>query len=237
MLNNSSAFGYVNGIPFINSITDAQQWATTLSSWEALTQSIFDSAVYPAAGTTQLTFFATPQGQGTGFGGGAKSASDTSMQIAGMLPANQAMLIVSAEIDFQPTTPRVTAQNPAVFGAQAVAAIVNDAYFFRTTGNLVLTIGQKPYLSEAPMMKFPASNDFQISAALADVSTTGASLQSRIAYGRADGPAYVLSPNNLLLTPNQNFGVTLNWPEGPQTITNPARVFVRFMGMFMRSAQ
>lgn len=86
------------------------------------------------------------------------------------------------------------------------------------------------------MMKFPASNDFEISAAAADISTTGANMQTRIGYAKAVGPAYVLAPNNLLLIPLQNFKVTLNWAT-LSTVTTAARVFVRLMGQLLRASQ
>lgn len=233
----------VSGVPVISSLSDAVQFASVLNQWEMITQSLYDSASYVAAGQTQLTFFALPQGQGTGFGGGSKTPSDTNMQLAGQLSQNNAFIISAITIEVQPTTPRVTAQNPAVFGAQAVAAIVNDAYFIRTTGNFQLSINNKPYLLEAPLMQFPAINDFEVNAALSDATTPGSSFQSRIAYAKARSynpliaGGYSLAPNNILLTPNQAFSVTLNWPEGLQTITNPARIFVRLNGMQLRAAQ
>lgn len=222
---------------YFPTITNLANFQVNQNVWESIRQSLYDSAAYAAAGTSQLSFFQNPVGQGTGFGGGAKTLSDTNMTLAGNLPANQMFLIEEIEVAFEPTTPTVTAQMPAVFGAQVVAAIVNDAYIFYRAGNLTLTVGSKPYLQEAPLMKFPAYSRFDLSAALSDATTANANSQSRIAFGTAVGTPYVLTPNNILLVQNQNFSVTLNWPEGVQAITNPARVIVSLNGFLYRKAQ
>lgn len=227
----------MNAMAQIPNRQQLSQYVVNREGWEGVRQTLYDSAVYAAAGQTQLTFFAQPKGQGTGFGGGAKTQSDTNMVLAGQLPTNQEYLIESIEILFEPTTPTVAAGMPAAFGAQAVAVQVNDAYIFRRAGNLNFIVGSKPYLEEAPLMKFPAKADFEIDAALADVSSTAASLQSRIAYAKAVGRPYMLKPASILLTSNQNFSVTLNWPEGVQAISNPARVFVTFDGFLYRRSQ
>lgn len=218
--------------------SELSRYSVNREGWEAIRQSLFDFQQYVAAGSTQLSFFNLPIGQGTSYaGGGTKSLSDTNMTLAGQLPANQEFLIQSIEVVFLPTTPTVAAAMPAAFGAQAVAVHVNDNYIFRRSGNLVLTIGSKPYLQEAPLMRFPSKTHFEVRAALSDVSTAGASLQSRIAVGRADGRPYLLSPVDLLLPQNQNFGITLNWPEGAQAITNPARCGVILDGILYRRSQ
>ena len=229
-----------NGAPLVANMADVAAYNTTQwNNWEFITQSLYDSAVYPAAGTAQLNFFQNPIGQGTGFGGGTKTLSDTNMNLGGQLASGNMFVIGTIEIEFQPTTPTVTAQMPAVFGAQAVAAIINDAYVFWRAGNFTLQILQKVYSQEAPLMRFPSQSDFSIQAAFADVSTAGASFQSRAAFASAYGPVFSLAPNNLLLPETTNFKATLSWPEGVQALpsTNPARVFVRFGGMMARQAQ
>ena len=218
--------------------SELSRYSVNREGWEAIRQSLYDFQQYAAAGSTQLSFFNLPIGQGTSYaGGGTKSLSDTNMTLAGQLPANQEFLVQSIEVVFLPTTPTVAAAMPAVFGAQAAAVQVNDSYIFRRSGNLILTIGSKPYLQEAPLMRFPPKTHFEVSAALADVSTAGASFQSRIAAGMVLGRPYLLSPVDLLLPQNQNFGITLNWPEGVQAITNPARCGVILDGILYRRSQ
>lgn len=227
----------LNGNPVINNLGEAQKYAANLNSFEIITQSLYDSAAYAAAGQNQLTFFQQAIGAGTGVLSAApKSYEDTNMQQGGALPNMQSFVVTSVEVEFQPDITFTAATMPAAFGAQAIATAINDAWIFRATGYLNFVIGQKPYLTEGPMMKFPASNDLEIDAAVADISTTGDSMQTRIAYAKAVGPAFTLAPNNLLLIPMQNFSVTLNWVT-VQAITTKARVFVRLMGQLLRSAQ
>lgn len=223
----------VPGVPDRNML---MKYAVNRPGWEAVRWSLFDSAAYAAAGVTTLAFFSLPVGQGTGFGGGTKTYSDTNMTNAGMLPAAQEFLIKNIDVSFYPTTPTVAAQMPAAFGAQAIAQIVNDAYIFGRSGNLALQIGSKNYAADGPLMKFPPRTHFHLDAALSDVSSTAASLQSRIAFGHAAGSHYAINPNIYLIS-NQNFGVTLAWPEGVQAITNPARVFVTMDGLLYRQSQ
>lgn len=222
------------GVP---SYSDLSAYNVNRDGWEAIRQSLYDSQAIAAAGVTTQTYFALPVGQGTGFGGGVKTLSDTNMLAPGAMPANQEFLIESVEVSFFPTTPTVAAQMPAAFGAQAISQIINDSYIFYRAGNLLLTIGAKGYLQEGPLLRFPPKAYFELHAALADVSSTAASLQSRIAFANARGRPYMLKPANLRLVSNQNFSATLNWPEGVQAITNPARIFVILDGVLYRRSQ
>lgn len=199
--------------------------------WEAIRQSLYDFQAYAAAGQAVLTFFANPLGQG------GKTLSDTNMTLAGQLPKNQEFLIQSIEVVFFPTTPTVAAQMPAVFGAEAAQSLINDVYIVGRSGNLNLTIGSKPYLQEAPLGKFPPKTHMCVDAALADATTAGANLQSRTGYAYWSGRPYVLDPAALLLPENQNFSITLNWPEGVQAITNPGRIGVVLDGILYRRSQ
>lgn len=207
------------------------KYSVNRPGWEAIRQTLYDFQAYQAAGVTQLTFFALPVGQSS------KTLSDTNMTLAGQLPKNQEFLVQSIEVVFLPTTPTVAAQMPAAQGAQAAAAIINDAYIFGRSGNLTLTIGSKPYLQEAPLGRFPQKAHFCLDAAIADTTTAGAAQQARAAFGFWTGRPYLLSPADLLLPENQNFSVSLNWPEGVQAITNPARVGVILDGILYRRSQ
>lgn len=238
MMGSSSIQFMQNGAPIVANMNDMLAFSTTQwNNWEFVTQSLYDSAAYPAAGLLSQAFFQTPQGAGTGFGGGSKTLSDTNMVLNGQLPSGNMFVASTIEIEFQPTTPSVTAAMPAVFGVQAVAGLINDAYVFWRSGNLTLRILQKDYSQEAPLMRFPSQCDFSLQAAAADVSTAGASFQTRIGFASSYGPTYALAPNNLLIPETTNFKVTLAWPEGLQVISNPARMFVRLGGMQARQAQ
>ena len=216
-----------NNIPSYN---DLSQFNVNRDGWEGIRQSLYDYQAYAAAGHTQLTFFAVPTGQG------GKTLSDTNMNLAGQLPANQEFLVQSIEVHFLPTVPAVAADNPAAQGVKAVANIVNDVYRFHRTGNLKFEIGSKPYLQEAPLGRFPAKTYFEINAATA-LAGEVADAQARIAYAHSAGRPYLLAPANLRLVSTQNFQITLNWPEGVQDITNPARVGVILDGILYRRSQ
>ena len=209
------------------------KYSVNRPGWEAVRQSLYDFQAYAAAGQSVLTFFAQPLGQGTT----PKTLSDTNMTLAGQLPKNQEFLIQSIEVVFFPTTPTVAAAMPSFFGAQAAQVIVNDTYIVGRSGNLQLIIGSKPYLQEGPIGKFPPKTHMCVDAALSDATTAGAALQTRTGYAYWNGRPYVLDPAALLLPENQNFSVTLNWPEGVQAISNPGRIGVVLDGILYRRSQ
>lgn len=62
---------------------------------DVVTEPLYDSALYAAAGQAKLTFFAQQVGQGvTAFGGaGAKTYCDTNMETAGILPQGWEMSV------------------------------------------------------------------------------------------------------------------------------------------------
>jgi hypothetical protein len=233
---NKGSVQFVNGFPNVANISDISQFnVINWNDWEITTQSLYDSAVYLAAGQPSLAFFQQPIGQGVGFGGGAKSLSDTNLNLAGQLPNGQMFIVTSVEINFQPTTPTVAADMPAAIeAASTLPHLVNDSYIFWRSGNLVFNVLSKNYLSEAPLMSFPPTADLAGFAAAASGTTAD---QLVINFANSSGPTYLLTPNNILITSNQNFKVTLAWPEGNQVIANPARVFVRLNGMNMRLTQ
>jgi hypothetical protein len=200
------------------------------AGWEAVRQSLYDFQTYAAAGQTTLTFFAVPNGQSS------KTLSDTNMTLAGQLPAAQEFLVNSIEVLFFPTVPVVAADNPAAYGAGAIANLVNDVYKVYRTGNLTLTIGSKPYLQEAPLGRFPAKTQFNVMGAMSQAGEV-ADKQGRTVYAQSMGRPYLLSPADLRLTSNQNFTVALSWPEGVQTITNPGRIGVVLDGILYRRSQ
>jgi hypothetical protein len=199
--------------------------------WEAVRQSLYDFTAYAAAGQTSLSFFQQPVGQSS------KTLSDTNMTLAGQLPKNQEFLVQSIEVQFFPTTPTVAAAMPSFFGAEAAQVLINDVYIVGRSGNVNLTIGSKPYLQEAPIGKFPPKTHMCVDAALADATTAGAALQTRTGFAYWAGRPYVLDPAALLLPENQNFSVTLSWPEGVQAISNPGRIGVILDGILYRRSQ
>jgi hypothetical protein len=219
------------GVRVVPNRAQLSKYSVNRPGWEAIRQTLYDSGTYAAAGQTFLAFFAQPAGSGT------KTLSDTNMTLAGQLPKNQEFLVQSVEIHFFPTTPTVAAQMPGAFGAGVAQQLLNDVYIFGRAGNLNLTIGSKTYLQEAPLGRFPPKAYFCVDAALSDATTAAANLQGRSGYARWGGRPYVLEPAPVLLPENQNFSVTLSWPEGVQAITNPARMVVVLDGYLYRRSQ
>lgn len=222
------------GVP---SRADLGKYVVNRPGWEAIRQSLYDFQPYAAAGQQQLTFFSLPLGQGVGLGGGAKTYSDTNMHTASMLPQNQEFLIESIEIMFNPTIPSVAAQMPgANVAALTIPQIVNDAYVAQRTGNLQFIIGSKPYLQEAPLGRFPPKAHFALEGA---ATTTVAASQLTALFPYWTGRPYMLKPASLLLNSNQNFSVTLNWPEGAQALPsgNAGRIGLILDGFLYRRSQ
>jgi len=236
----------VAGMPIIGNLTDAQAFAVNQDTVEVILQSLYDSAAYPTTGIATLPFFSTGIGQGLGvISGIAKTAEDTNLTgQGGSIPNLQAYIITSIEIEVQPhigffppaSTPVPTADEPAFFGAAALAASINDVWTIRSTGFLNLSIGSKPYLTEGPLSTFPSANPFQIRGALANATTAAAAQYSQAISGDSSGPCYMLSPDNILLIPMQPFVATLNWAT-LEPVTTKARIFWRNRGQLLRLSQ
>jgi hypothetical protein len=67
-------------------------------------------------------------------------------------------------------------------------------------------------------------------------STTADTKFLKTGFATAIGRPYLLKAP-LRLVSNQNFGVTLAWPEGLQVISNPARIILSLDGVFYRRSQ
>lgn len=181
---------------------------------EGIRQSLYDFQVYPALGNSIMTFFQVPLGQGTP----AKTYEDTNMESAGQLPTPKMFLVEQISCFFFPGLPIVSA---------AFAQQLNDLQQFVESGYLEFFIGSKPYLDEAPLLRFPQPNW---------IFGFAASFDADVAYGAASGKPYAMEPP-ILLIPNQNFKVTLNWPNGLQPVSVAARVGVVMNGILYRNSQ
>lgn len=202
--------------------------------WEAVTWSFYDFAAYPAAGTLSIPFF-----QRSVNSPGA-TLSDTNMALPSQIQQGSMFLVESIELKFFPVTPTGggAAQLPAATGAIAAPLLVNDMYAFRRSGNLVFKIGQKNYLEEAPMDKFPPKSQMSVHGAMSDTTTAGAAQQTRLAFPETVGRPYILR-EPVLLDAGQSFSVVLSWPEGLQPLPSafPARVGCVLDGTLYRLSQ
>jgi hypothetical protein len=214
---------------------------TKIGEVEVIKQSLYDTLVYPTAGVAGLPFFQLPQGQGLsaspGNAGATKALSDTNLTLGGQLPAPQAFFISSIEVDFQPGSSAAantfairTPGNLVATDVATAQAGSHDTNAFYTGGSLTLTIGTKPYLNEAALLRFPPKARFEYEVALAGGAGAAATLE-RIHVNeklRAGGRPYQFEPGIALMT-SQNFVVTLAWPVAvptPSGFNGAARVIL-----------
>ena len=139
---------------------------------------------------------------------------------------------VSIELEFWPTTPTVAAGMPEAYKQASGPVLINDSYIFRRAGYLQVNIGNKAYLNEAPLGRFPPKTKFQVNGALA--GTTTADDLTWAIFADMIGRPYAVQ--GLFLQPNQAFNVQLLWGTA-QAVTNPARVFCILDGVFYRQSQ
>ena len=210
----------------IRNVGDLTQFAVNRKDQlEVVRQTLYDFQTYALAGATQFTFFAIPQGQSS------KTKADTNMQTAGSLPAPQRFAIQGIQVYFTPSI-----FPSAAPGAPAIDNFVNDCYEFWTGAAwLDLFIGSKSYITEALIQRFPPAARLEGFAGLSDSTTAGASGFSRTSYMTAAGRPYIIDPP-ILLEPNQNFNVTINYPTAVAISAN-ARVGVVLDGVLVRNSQ
>ena len=214
---------------------------------EVTQQPLYDHLLYPAAGTQLLAFFQSQVGSGltTALGaaaGGTKTPQDTNMALAGQLSSGQEFMITSIEVLFFPgsvsTTNTYTIDALTFFLAAASAvptAQVDDVNVFYQGGLFELFILNKPYLQDAPLMKFPPSVSLGIDGAIASNSATTAEVGFAVANPR--GPVYALNPE-ISIQSSMNFAANLRWPGAVAMPSGfNARVGCTLNGYMLRASQ
>jgi hypothetical protein len=196
---------------------------------------LYDSQTYPAAGSTQLVFFALPIGQGTTTAPGAtgtKTEADTNLSNAGLLPKGNRFYCTGVEVAIYP------GNNPG-FGATADAQLGrnwNDIYAITKSGWMRFRIQNRDYIIDGPLINFPPPVRLAGAASVTSTLTAGAATAGEIDYATAAGMPYNIVP--VYIESNQAFTVQLNWPAAVATpSTVAARVFVRLRGRLIRDAQ
>lgn len=171
---------------------------------DIITQPLYDTQQYPAAGTANpISFFGTPKGQGTTlFGAGTKNLTDTNMRAAAQLPS--------------PWTFEIYTVQAFLFSAEAnpqdALTMFSDIAAVFNAGNLVLEIGSKWFL-EIPLAHLPggAGIDGVASQAGAVAATQIESVHSGLADPRA---VYILA-SPITILENENFEVRVTVPGAP----------------------
>lgn len=211
----------------VPSLADLQSFdVNRRGEYEGIRQSFYDSATYAAAGQTQLQFFQVPKGQSS------KTIADTNMVSAGQLPQPQNFLVESLEIYFYPGV------LPVLEGTTLTESeFTNDVYTVAKSGSLNFFIGSKTYLEEAPLNRFPPKTKLDARFAVHFTQAVAADQQQTMDYAAWCGRPYYLDPP-VLLVPNQNFNVSLNWPA---VVALPSaadgKVFVVLDGILYRQSQ
>jgi hypothetical protein len=218
------------------SIQDLARFRNTVPGQaDTIVYPLFDYQAYPAAGALQLTFFATPQGQGATSAqnaAGTKTYADTNMQNAGLLAQGNRFFTTGIEVLFWP------GNNPG-FGATADASLGrnwNDVYAIMRSGWLNFRIQNRDYALDGPLQVFPPTSRLEGVGSVTSTLTAGAATAGEIDYATAAGFPYNIVP--VMLQSNQFFVVTLNWPAlVPTPSTTAARIGVRLRGQLIRDAQ
>ena len=223
------------GLPRITAGALAAHATTIPGKRDEIYAPLYDSVTYPAAGSTQLTFFALPIGQGTTSAPsatGTKTEADTNLTNAGLLPAGNSFYCTGIEFHF---LPGVTPANGP--GADNLVGLFwNDVWTFAKAGWARFRIQNRDYIVDGPAMNFPPSSRLAGVASVTSTLTSGASTMDQINYAAVAGVPYHIVPT--YITSNQAFTVQLNYPAAVALPSNTAaRVFCRLRGRLIRDAQ
>jgi hypothetical protein len=192
---------------------------------EVIWQPAYDYQVYPAAGSTQLTFFQTTVGTG------GSTLANTNMRASGQFPSPQEFLCTGIQVFFNP--PGVIMQ----VGTATATAVdnwndVNNV--MQGLGWLEFFIGSKPYLDDAPLSKF--TQQFKLGGVAALATGDPAVTYQSLEYATHCGKYYAITP--VKIPKNQNFNVTLNFPALiPLTGAEVGRIGVILDGFLYRLSQ
>lgn len=195
----------------------------------AIYNPLYDYQAYPVAGARTTRFFLQSQGQGVGLAGGTKTLVDTNMTIGGMIPKGQMFNVTGVQVEFFPDLPLIT---DTFDEGEDYASIVYDVL---KQSALIMTIGQKNYIEQGPLIKFAPVNRMVLdtSTAVSDTNTTTLSTLHS-SYGVAGGREFAVA--DLMLESSQNFDVSLlELPPLPDGVTG--RIGVTLNGFLYRNAQ
>lgn len=185
---------------------------------------LYSSKSYPAAGTTQLTFFDQSEGLAT------NGRADTNMQAAGQLPGNQMHVAHSLRITFIPPTASFSAAS--VVGPFAAAEVLT---LMTTLCWAEITVSDKLYMIGAPLTLFPAGQGPGTF-----VNNPGIATANGFSFANNGHPSneaiYRLNPP-LGILPTRTFLVTNNWRSVAPTVTNAIRVNNNLDGWRLRAVQ
>lgn len=185
---------------------------------DVVSEPIYDSALYAAAGQTKLTFFASPLGQGTtAFGGaGGKTLVDTNHETAPTLAQGWEMSVQGISL--------ICWSTAATQYADTQLALVGAAF--------QLFVGTKPWFTvPAKMLTGGAGIDGSAATAVG-----GTPLTIQAAHnGAADPRAIYPLREAISIKSQQGFKAELTWPNGVQAVTATIPITILLHGRKLRS--
>jgi hypothetical protein len=187
---------------------------------EGIWQPFYHKVAYATAGQASLQFFNVP------FAG---DYTVTNMLAASNFPAPTAFLVTAIMLNFIPGSPIAsTAAAPSA----AQESNWTDVVAVAQGGYVEFVIGGKVYLRDSPSGKF--APNYTIAGAAAFGGTLTAPALSSIAYARAAGRYYEITP--FLIPQTQNFSVTLYTPT-VIAVAAGAFVIATMDGFYYRQSQ
>jgi hypothetical protein len=204
---------------------------------------IYDAQAYPSAGSTQLTFYALPQGQGTssapGAGAVAKTVFDTNIITNNQLSLGNEFYQIGFEMLFFPGVNNSTSTT-ASFGIEPTTAaginnFINDIYNVGNGGIVVETVGtDRKYIQDGPLNLFPPATRL---AGLTSVGSgsTSTTVVNMTEYGVWSGEPYTLVP--IYIQSTQQFTLVVSFAAAiPTPSAVIGRIIARMRGYLIRQA-
>jgi hypothetical protein len=187
---------------------------------EGIWQPFYHNVAYAAAGQSSLQFF------NVAFSG---NYTTTNMPAAAFFPAPTAFLCTAIMMNFIPGNPIGTTAAAPTAAQEAnwsdVVAVANGGY-------VEFVIGGKVYLRDSPSGKF--APNYTVNGAVAFGGTLTAPALSSVAYARAAGRYYEITP--FLIPQTQNFSVTLYTPV-VIPISVAGQIITTMDGFYYRQSQ
>lgn len=189
-------------------------FGTTMEQSQIINWVWYDTQVYVSAATVRLAFFQTLQ----------PTRNLGNMEIAGVLAHPKAFIIRAIRVYFKQTTILGTT---AATAASDIALLVNN-------GSVALEVGNKNYGIWQPHM-LPAGAGVYTEM----TGAGGEAANEFVTYGQngiPDSRAIYSLTQPLMIEPQINFNVTMEWPAA-QTLTGNLSVEVMLDGELLRPVQ
>ena len=193
---------------------------------EIMSHTFYHYRAYQAAGYVERVFFGETHGSAT------NGYADTNMTSASKMAGGEAMLVRSIRVHFipDPTDYDVAEASPTVSFGEGMEILEDRCH-------LEFKIGDKPYLTAAPLLLFPAGMGpgTMVRGSLAANGIRGNGYPNS---GSPDQTSLYECDPPILILPTQSFAVTLRWVVAQAVTTaGTTRLGVLLDGLRVRSVQ